>query len=87
MGIISFMGAQKKSKTVEIDERGRITLPKELRKGVGSFSIESMKDGSLHLVPQKKVSLAEAEVLESLKKSVFAYNKGQTKKVPPDWID
>ncbi len=81
------MGARKKNKTVEIDERGRITLPKELRKDVGSFAIESLKDGSLHLVPQKKVTLAEAEVLESLKKSVSDFNKGLTKKVPPDWID
>ena len=81
------MGARKKTKTVEIDERGRITLPKELRKGIGSFSVEPLKDGSLHLVPQKKVTLAEAEILESLKKSVTEFNKSITKKVPTDWVD
>ena len=81
------MSLRKKIKTVELDERGRITLPKELRRGVGSFAIESFKDGSLHLVPQKKVSLEEAEILESLKKSISEFRKGHTKKVPSGWID
>ena len=81
------MSTAKKLKTVELDERGRITLPKELRHGVASFAIESLKDGSLHLFPQKKVSLGEAEILESLKKSISAFKKGQTKKVPSGWVD
>jgi bifunctional DNA-binding transcriptional regulator/antitoxin component of YhaV-PrlF toxin-antitoxin module len=77
----------KKVKTLELDERGRITLPKNLRQGVGSFAIEPLKDGSLHLVPQKKVSLEEAEVLESLKKSMSEFKKRRTKKVPSDWME
>jgi bifunctional DNA-binding transcriptional regulator/antitoxin component of YhaV-PrlF toxin-antitoxin module len=87
MGIMKSMGTAKKLKTVELDDRGRITLPKELRQGVGSFAIESLKDGSLHLVPQKKVSLGEAEILDSLKKSISAFKKGQTRKIPSDWVD
>jgi bifunctional DNA-binding transcriptional regulator/antitoxin component of YhaV-PrlF toxin-antitoxin module len=87
MGTMEDMSTLKKLKTVELDERGRITLPKDLRRGVGSFAIESLKDGSLHLVPQKKVTMEEAEILESLKKSVSEFKKGQTKKVPTDWMD
>ena len=81
------MSTAKKMKNVELDERGRITLPKSLREGVASFSVESLKDGSIHLIPQKAVSLNDAEVLESLKKSVSEFKKGRTKKVPNDWID
>jgi bifunctional DNA-binding transcriptional regulator/antitoxin component of YhaV-PrlF toxin-antitoxin module len=83
------MGILKKfnKKIVELDERGRITLPKDLREGISSFAIEAQRDGSLHLVPQKTVSLGEAELLESLKKSVSEFKKGQTKKVPAGWID
>ncbi|MFN8790084.1 MAG: hypothetical protein ACK5Y2_01360 [Bdellovibrionales bacterium] len=83
------MGNTKKAilKIVELDGRGRITLPKNLRAGVSSYSIEPHPDGSLHLVPQKTVTLVEAELLESLKRSVSEYKKGQTKKIPNDWID
>ena len=76
-----------RSKMVELDDRGRITLPKDLREGVAGYNVEPMKDGSIHLIPQKAVSLREAELLESLKKSVSGFKKGQTKKVPSDWID
>jgi len=83
------MGNARKAmlKIVELDERGRITLPKDFREGVSSFTIEPRPDGSLHLVPQKTVSLVEAELLESLKRSVSEFKKGQTKKVPADWIN
>ena len=79
--------AKKTKKIVELDDRGRITLPKELREGVASFSVEPQSDGTLRLVPQKTVSLGEAELLESLKKSLSELKKGQTKRVPADWID
>ena len=87
-GIIKNMSVAKKAKKIiELDERGRITLPKDMRQGVASFSVEPQRDGTLHLVPQKTVTLGEAELLESLRKSASEFKKGQTKKVPSDWID
>lgn len=81
------MNVAKKMKTVELDERGRITLPKEFRQDVASFTVEQLKDGSFHLVPRKTVSLGEAEVLESLKKSISDFKKKKTKRVPSGWME
>jgi DNA-binding transcriptional regulator/RsmH inhibitor MraZ len=83
------MGKIKKSdkRIIELDERGRITLPKQLREGVSSYAVEPQADGSLNLIPQKTVSMREADLLETLKKSIAEFKSGNTKKLPPDWID
>lgn len=82
------MGAKKvKSKIVSIDERGRVTLPLEARKGVETFSIELLKDGSIKLIPQEVVDVADAALLRSLKKSVAQAKRGEVEDVPDEWID
>ena len=73
-------------KVANLDERGRITLPKSCRKTASSFSIEPLSDGTIRLVPQKSLPLREIAVLESLKESIRDFKKGKTKKVPADWI-
>ena len=81
------MSHAKKLKSLEVDERGRITLPKDLRKGIEGFAIEPQKDGTLKLIPQKQVSLEDARLIESLKKSAQEFKKGKLHKMPPDWIE
>jgi hypothetical protein len=82
------MGAKNvKSKFVTIDERGRVTLPAETRQGVETFSLEVLKDGSIKLTPQEVVSIADAALLKSLKKSVAQAKRGELEDVPDDWID
>ena len=81
------MSTVKKMKNLEMDERGRITLPKALRKGVEGFSIEPQKDGTLKLVPQKQVSLEDANLIESLKKSAQEFKKDKLHKMPSDWME
>ena len=75
-----------KKKSIELDPRGRLTLPKELRDGVGSFVIERTEDGIIHLIPQKTVSYQDALILASLNESITQYKKGKTKKVPKEWL-
>ncbi|MBI4406255.1 MAG: hypothetical protein HY537_19000 [Deltaproteobacteria bacterium] len=74
------------TKTLNIDERGRITLPKELREGVDVFSVEKERDGSLRLVPQKSVSVQEAQILADLRQSVEQFKAGRTKPMPKEWL-
>ena len=87
MGIMENMSHAKKMKNLEIDGRGRITLPKDFRKGVEGFSIEAQEDGTLKLIPQKQVSLKDAKLIERLKKSVENAKKGNVTKVPPEWME
>ena len=87
MGILKIVSTAKKLKNLEIDGRGRITLPKELRKGIEGFAIVPQKDGTLQLIPQKQVSLEEAKLIENLKKSAQEFKKGKLHKMPPDWIE
>lgn len=79
--------AKNLKKVVSVDERGRITLPQEVRDGVESFEIQKENDGSLRLVPHKVVSLEDAKIVESLKRSVSQFKKGQIKPLPDDWFE
>ncbi len=81
------MSVAKKIKSLEIDERGRITLPKEFREGVETFALEPKKNGVLQLVPQRQVSLEDAKLIESLKKSAQEYKTGKLHKMPSEWTD
>jgi len=80
------MAGSRAKKIVNVDERGRVTLPANARKGVDSFAIETKQDGTIHLVPQKAVSLVEAKTLESLKVSIRQFKKGEVEDLPDDWI-
>ena len=75
------------TKRVAVDDRGRITLPAEVREGVESFIVEKKKDGTISLVPQKAVSADDAQLLASLKRSVSEVKKGKTEPMPDDWIE
>ncbi len=77
----------KSNKLVSVDERGRVTLPPEARNGIDAFSIEVLKDGTIKLIPQEVVNIADAALLKSLKKSVAQAKKGQVEDVPDEWID
>jgi len=81
------MSNSKAKKILSVDARGRVTLPSELREGVDSFSVEKGKEGILRLVPQKSVSLEEAELLSSLKASVREVKKGRTRPMPSEWLE
>lgn len=89
MGILSLMksAAKKQKNLLDIDGRGRITLPKELRDGVDAFSIEQMKDGALRLVPQQVVSSDDAKLLASLKRSAADLKAGRVSKISQTWLD
>ena len=75
-----------KKKLLTVDERGRITLPSELREGVESFSIED-KEGQLVLIPLRSVHKSDAELLERLKTSVAQSKSGDTEDFPAEWLD
>ncbi|MEK6772794.1 MAG: hypothetical protein AABY64_02535 [Bdellovibrionota bacterium] len=77
----------KLNKLVSVDERGRVTLPAEARKGIDAFSIEVLKDGTIKLIPQEVINIADAVLLKSLKKSVAQAKRGQVEDVPNEWID
>jgi len=77
----------KLNRLVSVDGRGRITLPTEARNGVDAYSIEVLKDGTIKLIPQEVVNIADAALLKSLKKSVAQAKKGQVEDVPDEWID
>lgn len=81
------MSIAKKLKNLDIDNRGRITLPKELREGTDSFAVEPEKDGVLRLIPLRQVSLEDAKLIESLKKSAQEYKRGKLHKMPADWVE
>ena len=68
MGYSALMGTRKKTRTLELDGRGRLTLPKDLREGVETFAVESVPDGTLKLIPLRHVSLEDAKLIESLKR-------------------
>ncbi|TVQ78926.1 MAG: hypothetical protein EA369_05860 [Bradymonadales bacterium] len=74
------------SKTVEVDSRGRITLPKSLRLDVDAFAIEALQDGSIKLTPQKVVSAQEAKILEALRIGFEDVRAGRVKKLPSKWL-
>ena len=78
--------AKKEKNLLDIDGRGRITLPKELRKGVDAFAVESLGDGTLKLIPQQVVSSEEAKLLQMLKRSVDDFKAGRIKKIPKKWL-
>lgn len=85
------MGARKpkarSNRFVSVDERGRVTLPAEARKGAETFVLEVLRDGSIKLTPQEVVTIADAALLKSLRKSVAQAKRGEVKKVPDDWVD
>ena len=87
MGKIKHMSVAKKMKNLDVDERGRITLPKELREGVDAFAISSEKDGVLILIPQRQVSVEDAKLIDSLKKSAQEYKVGKLHKMPKKWME
>ncbi len=79
--------AKKQKSLLDIDSRGRITLPKELRDGVDAFTVKRMKDGSLQLVPQQVISSEDAALAKLLKSSVEDFKAGRIKKIPQTWLD
>ncbi|MEQ1666140.1 MAG: hypothetical protein ABL927_12280 [Bdellovibrionales bacterium] len=78
--------AKKRKNILDIDGRGRITLPKELREGVDSFTVKLLKGGTLQLVPQQVVSTEEARLAQILKSSVDDFKAGRIKKIPQSWL-
>ncbi len=76
-----------KLKTLDIDNRGRITLPSDYREGVDSFAVKPQSDGTLVLIPQRSVSIDDAKLLESLKKSANEFKKGKLHKIPSEWTE
>ena len=79
--------AKKQKVLLDIDGRGRITLPKELRDGVDAFAISQLKDGTIQLVPQQVVSSEDAAVAKILKKSIADFKAGRIQKVSKKWLD
>ena len=79
--------AKKQKNLLDIDGRGRITLPKDMRDGVDAFTVKRLKDGSLQLVPQQDVSSEDAALVKILKSSVEDFKAGRVKKVPQSWLD
>ena len=79
--------AKKQKNLLDIDGRGRITLPKELRDGVDAFTVKQLKDGTLQLVPQQVVSAEDAALAKLLKNSVADFKAGRIKKIPRNWLD
>jgi bifunctional DNA-binding transcriptional regulator/antitoxin component of YhaV-PrlF toxin-antitoxin module len=74
-------------KTLEVDSRGRITLPKSLRLQIDAFAVETFQDGSIKLTPQKTVSAQEAKILEALRTGFQDVKAGRVKKIPAKWIE
>ena len=79
--------AKKAKGILDIDGRGRITLPKELREGIDAFTVETLKDGAIKLVPQQIVSTKDAKLLHALKGTVDDFKAGRIKKIPRKWLD
>ena len=80
------MAAKKKSKLISVDNRGRLTLPSDVRNGAETFSIELLKDGSVKLTPQEVINITDASMLKSLKKSVQQMKNGEVEDVPKEWL-
>lgn len=78
---------RKDKQLLDVDGRGRITLPVELRDGIDAFRVEQLEDGSLKLVPQKVVSLEEAKLIRMLKRSISDFKAGRVEKIPEEWLD
>ena len=81
------MVAVKDLKSLEVDSRGRITLPKSLREGIEFFAIKPDENGVIHLFPQRQVSLEDAKLIESLKKSAAEYHSNMLHKIPAEWME
>jgi bifunctional DNA-binding transcriptional regulator/antitoxin component of YhaV-PrlF toxin-antitoxin module len=81
------MVAVRQLKNLEVDSRGRITLPKNLREGIEFFAIKSDDNGVVHLFPQRQVSLEDAQLIESLKKSASEYHANALHKMPVEWLE
>lgn len=81
------MVAAKDLKSLEVDSRGRITLPKSLREGIEFFAIRPDENGVIHLFPQRQVSLEDAKLIESLKKSAAEYHSNTLHKMPAEWLE
>ncbi len=86
MGMMASMAVAKKFKALAIDDRGRITLPPEIRKRVDAFEVQSLEDGTIKLVPLKTLSLQDAELIESLKTSAKQFKAGKTVAMPKDFL-
>jgi len=79
--------AKKGKSILDIDGRGRITLPKEMREGIYAFTAETLKDGAIKLVPQQIVSTEDAKLIQTLKGSIADFKTGRIKKTPRKWLD
>ncbi len=77
----------KAKKLLSIDERGRITLPRDARDGIDTFVYEQDEDGVIKLIPQKTVALKDAELISNLKEAIKEVKKGKTKPVPKEWME
>lgn len=84
--LIMRSSSQKENKLLDIDSRGRITVPKECRNGVDAFKIESLKDGALKLIPHQIVSAEDAKILEIIKSSARDFKAGRIKKIQTKWL-
>ena len=81
------MAAKKTSKLISVDNRGRLTLPSDVRNGAETFSIELLKDGSVKLTPQEVINITDASMLKSLKKSVQQMKNGEVEDIPKEWLE
>jgi bifunctional DNA-binding transcriptional regulator/antitoxin component of YhaV-PrlF toxin-antitoxin module len=86
-GYNKIMVASRELKNLEVDSRGRITLPKSLREGIEFFAIKPDDNGVIHLYPQRQVSLEDAKLIESLKKSAAEYHSNNLRKMPAEWLE
>lgn len=78
---------RRSEKKLEIDSRGRITLPKSLRLNIDAFAVELFQDGTIKLTPQKVVSAQEAKIIEELRLGFQDVKAGRVKKLPSKWIE
>lgn len=80
------MAAKKTMRLISVDNRGRLTLPSEIRKGAETFSVEILKDGTLKLIPQEVINITDASMLKSLKKSAQQMKNGELEDIPEEWL-
>lgn len=79
--------AKKEKKILDLDSRNRVTLPKELTRGVDFFSWQRLDDGTIQLIPQHMISEDEAQLLASLKRSAADLKAGRVSKIPRSWLE
>jgi hypothetical protein len=79
--------AKKEKKVLDLDSRNRVTLPKELTRGVDFFSWQHLEDGTIKLIPQHVMSEEDSNLLASLKRSAADYKAGRLTKIPQSWLD